>query len=315
MSWLTSCTKTEDFITSNGGRFRYCDAIPIGDFHEGWREVNKGRSGAPINTTLVDQYLEAIASNLRLPPIIVYKLVGGWDVPDGKQRLAAAIKHGETHVPAYILENPSGLVLDKIQKGANAQLNGTKPELEFRIIQALQLMERHNLSAKEAAINQSVTVAQIQGYQDREKSVAILEKLGRDATGFPGVNGYLSQLKPFHGKPDVLCKVFDLTHELPQSMRDEIIEDVANQRGKGHYDAIEKWANDAAVRETLAGKHRTISGNALILQTMRATVSVLKKHASSAVLRDRKQVEDLQRYQKQINSLVSGIITRNMSVK
>jgi hypothetical protein len=246
VQWVCD-SRLEVWLKGHGVEVEYEPSLKLSSIEPTWAKENAGRDGPPINDDVAQDYAELMASNSPFPPLVVVKMVTGYFVLDGKQRLMAATINDATTVAAFIVSRGSVAAIDKIQRGINFFMNGHRPDRGFQVRQALELMDKHGLSAKEAAESINIQLKAVESALAKRRSIQILEENKFDVSG---ANGILQDLKPLHESPKVLCRVFDLATKakLPPSERKQLISDVAKRTGAGQLQAIKDWEDRPEVK-------------------------------------------------------------------
>jgi len=105
---FTTDSRTENYLTQQGVKYEYEDAIPYTELHEHWKSNNLGRN-QPIDADAVLDYGVRMEGKSPAPAVIVIQGPGGYLVLDGVQRLCAADSCGSTSFAAYVLSPRTSL--------------------------------------------------------------------------------------------------------------------------------------------------------------------------------------------------------------
>lgn len=166
MASYMESTQIETWLKQRGVKFEYRCGMRYDELIANWSEVNHGRvDSVPKDDALIEKYASAMEQGAIFPAPIIGKVVGGFEVYDGCQRLNAGARAGQTLFNAYIVKADNPAVRASIRVCANSVLNGTAPSQEWTIAKIVDVLyEGHNYSVVDCSqwSGQPVTKIQIE---------------------------------------------------------------------------------------------------------------------------------------------------------
>jgi len=138
-------SQTEAWLKQRGVKFEYRCGIRYDELIANWSDINHGRvDSVPRDDALIEKYASAMEQGANFPAPILGKVVGGFEVYDGCQRLSAGLRCGQTLFNGYIIKADNPAVRASIRVCANSVLNGTAPSQEWTIAKIVDvLVEQH----------------------------------------------------------------------------------------------------------------------------------------------------------------------------
>lgn len=266
----------ERWLSAVGANFKYRDGIHISKLSPGWQTKNPCRPGkAIIDDSLA--YAERMTNGEQAPPAIIHKEADGYQLLDGRQRVFAASTNGESVFSAYELIQPSPRLLDLVALGANAALNGVRPQAAYLIEMAIRFMRDYNATAQEAARIAGVTAATIDTYLKTAEVRDRLEDIGIETEM---ANGTLAAMHPFLNQHDVLKQLHGAVQNAgaTSTMVSALVQDMKKNPGKHAIDVLDRWCDLPEIRARRLRKegHR-MSDKAALFQSARALRTILKE--------------------------------------
>ena len=145
-------SRVEAFLTREGVKWKYTNAVKFSDLSANWQAVNAGRS-TPLVDEAIYEYAEKTKQGSEGPAPILHQRPDGKDVLDGLQRLGAALLLGVSEFSAYVIETDSDTAAKKIRVFANQVLQGGHSETSAwtRARVVAELVVEGTMSAREIA--------------------------------------------------------------------------------------------------------------------------------------------------------------------
>lgn len=213
-------SQTEAWLKQRGVKFEYRCGIRYDELIANWSDVNQGRvDSVPRDEALIEKYAGAMENGAMFPAPILGKIVGGFEVYDGCQRLSAGQRCGQTLFNGYIIKADNPAVRASIRVCANSVLNGTAPSQEWTIAKIVDVLyEGHNYSVVDCSQWSGQPVAKIQQEIDSRDAAQWLRCQKVDIKTKPcNQKGFLasfSRLFPFNDRIQLVGVLPDLVRML-----------------------------------------------------------------------------------------------------
>lgn len=164
MANFMESSQTEAWLKQRGVKFEYRCGMRFDELIANWSDINLGRvDSVPRDDALIEKYASAMEQGSTFPAPIIGKVVGGYEVYDGCQRLSSAARTGQTLFNAYIIKAENPAVRASIRVCANSVLNGTAPSQEWTIAKIVDVLhEQHGYSVTDCSQWSGQPAAKIQ---------------------------------------------------------------------------------------------------------------------------------------------------------
>lgn len=310
MANFTEDHRTENWLKLRGVKYEYREQMRYDELAPNWNIINQGRPDAvPQDASLIDKYASAMDQGAIFPSPIIAKIVGGYEVLDGCQRLCAAQKCGQSIFNAYIIRSDNPSIRASVRVCANSVLNGTSPSQEWTIAKVVDvLFEQYNLGIVDCSQWSGQPVEKIE-----------IEIASRDGARWLRVWDVDTKIKPANQKGFLaafsrLAPMNDrakLTEELPDLVRklqdckannDEAIKlleeclSVSRVRGTDLRVAVRKQIDEVMGRPEIQSRlssKRTMHPVDNALRGMAAAITTLRATSRGNHHADKKQSEQL----------------------
>lgn len=178
--------RIEGLLNRNGVRWQYRDAIPLKAINKKASLNNQARPLNAIDPSIKDDYARFMRRGDAFPAIVVYERDGQYTIMTGNHRFLAAEEIGRLSFDAYLVEEASEVVIERLTRVLNA-IEGARPNREESIMHALALMDRLGYTATAAAaelgLSHAIVQREHQVAQVRPRLAALgvkAERIGKD---------------------------------------------------------------------------------------------------------------------------------------
>ena len=277
--WLKDVIR-EDWLKGLGAEIEYRGNTLLSQFVPDWKtRENKGRPEMKMDDVVLS-YALAQEEGIALPPCILHKTPTGLEILDGKLRSLAVDLNSGTSVAAYIILTDDPRTLELIERTANAH-NGEKPARNWRIQQAISLIQRQGYSLKEVALSCQVSEDAISSAMKSKEVATMLERRGVEVA--PRTNGLLSDLYPVMEADEDVCTDayrFAVDTGMNKDERDSCIGGVLKQNSKtAMVQELTRRKDDPNMVKRANGSHpRKLTPSKNLFQRIASLETVIKSN-------------------------------------